>query len=73
MYLNVIQNKNDNCKHKYAHDMIICMWIWFPVYGVQFYYHLEFDGYIQSFIFYFYLEDSQRNHRKHTGAKEEIL
>ena len=26
-------NKNDHHMHRCAHDMIICIWIWFSVYG----------------------------------------
>ena len=50
--LNFVSNKNDNHKHPYAHDMIIYTRIWFSMHEDYFYYHLEFGGYIQSFIFF---------------------
>ena len=71
--VNVISNKNNNHKCKYAPDLVICIWIWFSVYGGSSY-HLKFSGYIQSFFcFFFYLEDPGLNHRKHMGTQEGIL
>ena len=52
--LNIISNKNDNHKHKLAHDLIICIWILFTMYGSSILFLSGVwggGGYIKSSIF----------------------
>ena len=70
--LNFTSNINDDHKHRHARDLIICIWIWFAMYGSSILKPSRIWLVYSNFQFVFNLGDSELNDRKHMGVHESI-